>query len=496
MRKIAKKITNIFILLSLFLSYFTLSASAFEVDYNFLLADEEANNYLSMNERDIQRFLEEKNSFLKDYQYSGNNPSLAQLALDPEKKYVKTRSAAEIIYNAAQEARINPQFILTMLQKEQSLIENSNPTERNLDFAMGYFCYDGQPCNPQYKGFGKQVRSAALQFRWYIDNINRYSFRPGETVCIGDPLPRQLPCTSKGTEVTPLNAITAALYVYTPHIAGNRLFATLWNRYGFGSAIGSPVPPIAIRSGVIPDGALVKAKGLENAPVYLIKDGQRLQFASANALVSRYDPRKVLAIDSKEIELYEDGGVIAHANYSLLEDNFGRRWLIDGLNKRLIGSDEVFRSLGFNPDELVKVSDQELLIYQEGLPLSTAASASPFAQLLKDTAADRIYYVKDGQKSLIIDDFIAKANFPELSVKNTTVATLDALANTGPVKLTDGSLIKLDKDRRVYVVYNGVRRFIPDEATFEFFGYSWSEIKTVSSRVMNLHFLGEDISIE
>ena len=488
-----KKIANIFILISLF---FSTSALAFEVDYNYLLSDDEANNYNSMSERDIQNFLVEKNSFLKDYQYSGNNPSLAQLALDPEKKYIKTRSASEIIYNAAQEAKINPQFILTMLQKEQSLVENSNPTERNLDFAMGYFCYDGTPCNPQYKGFGKQVRSAALQFRWYFDNIEKYNFKPGQTICIGDPRPTELPCSPKGTEVTPTNSITAALYVYTPHIAGNRLFATLWNKYGFSTASSPYLPPIVVRDGIIPEGALVKAKDSDDGAVYLVKNGKKVRFASMNALISRYDPNKILEIANKEIELYEDGGLISHANYSLLEDNFGRRWLIDGLNKRLINSDEAFRSLGFNPDEVIKASDEELAIYQEGRVLTGSQNNSPFAQLLKDTVNDRIYYVKDGQKYLLIDEFIAKANFPEMTIKNADANILETLESAAPIKLADGTLVKLDKDRRVYVIYDGTRRFIPDEATFDFFGYKWTSIQTIPSRVMNLHFLGEDITIE
>lgn len=464
-----------------------------EVDYDNIISDSDANNYNSMTLSEIRDFLREKNSYLKDYEYSGNNPSPAQVALDPDLKYIQTRSAAEIIYNAAQEAKINPQFLLTLLQKEQGLIEDTDPSDRALDFAMGYYCYDGNYCNVKYKGFGKQVRGAALQFRWYMDNIHQYNWKPNQPACADDPTPF-LPCTSRGTVVTPANHITAAMYIYTPHLHGNKLFFTLWNKYGFGGLAdqdgdGDETPLAQI--GFFPDGALVKAKGSEGGTIYLISEGEKRPFANMSALISRYNPDKVLLVDEAELDKYKEGNVIAHTNYSVLENSQGQRYLIDGLSKRLIISDEAFRQLGFNPDEVEEASDIDLAAYITGTELDE--SSQPFAELWKDMATEAIYLVKDGVKHRIIDQFILDNNFSDMSIREVTAKTLEDLENGSPVKLANGTLIKKDLDKDVYVVSNGLRRLIPDGVTFEELGYSWNQINVVSSKVMNFHSLGQPI---
>jgi len=463
-----------------------------EVNYNNIISDSDAENYQSMTMSEIRDFLRFQNSYLQDYEYSGNNPSPAQVALNPDVKYIQTRTVAEIIYNAAQEAKINPQFLLTLLQKEQGLIENSSPSERALDFAMGYYCYDGNYCNVQYKGFGKQVRGAALQFRWYIDHIYDYKWQPNQPACADDPN-TILPCTSKGTVVTPANKITAAMYIYTPHLHGNKLFFTLWNKYGFGGLIDdnnyNDLP--MVKTGFFPDGALVKAKNSESGTIYLIIGNQKRAFATMTALISRFDPAKVLSVEQEDLDKYTDGDVIAYANYSVLVNSKGDRYLIDGLSKRLIISDEAFRQLGFNPAEIEEVSSVDLTAYDTGENLD--ASSSPFAELWKDMVSDEVYFVKDGQKHRIIDQFILIANFSDMTIKEVTAKTLENLNTSTPVKLLDGTLIKKDLDARVYVISNGERRLIPDGTTFEKLGYNWSQIYTVSSKIMNFHVEGESI---
>lgn len=458
-----------------------------EFDQNHIISDSEAEDFNSFNSFQIQDFLEDKNSYLANFKYSGDNPSVEELAQDPEADYIRERGAATIIYNAAQESKINPKLLLTMLQKEQGLIEKTDPSERALNYAMGYYCYDGDYCNPKYKGFGKQVRATAQQFRWYMDHIASYDHQPGVRSCIDDPTP-DVPCTDSGVEIKPANKITAAMYVYTPHLHGNKLFYTLWNKYGFGG----DAPDNVISDGIFPDGALVKAH--DASSIYLISDGEKRAFASMTALVSRYDPKKVLSVNQSELDKYSDGDLIDFANYSILSDSSGHRYLIDGLNKRLITSDEVFRSLGFNPDEVEEVSDDQLDYFGDGADLTTV-SGSPIEAIWQDSTTDALYLVKDNIKYTIIDPSIVQANYPDLKIKEVTALTLNNLSNGTPVKLVDGTLIKKSTDPRVYVISDGVRRLILDEATFLGLGYTWTNIITVPNKVFNLHAQGPDLSL-
>jgi len=484
--------SNYFAKIMLIISFFLLTvpyfgAKAQEIDYNNIISDAEAQDFSSFNQVEIKNFLQDKNSYLSNYWYFGNNPGPLELSQDSTAEYFKERSATEIIYNAAQEAKISPKFLLTMLQKEQGLIENPSFDERGLDFSMGYYCFDGSDCNPRFKGFGKQVRSAALQFRWYIDNIEQYDYQPNKKSCIDDHN-SDWPCTADGVEIQPANRITAALYVYTPHIHGNKLFATLWNRYGFGGS----TPDII--SGIFPEGSLLKAKDGNDQTVYLVWGGQRLALGSMSALVSRFDPNKILSVSSEEINKYAKGPIISYVNYSVVKDPSGNRYLIDGLNKRLIVSDEAFRQLGYNPDEIVDASEAELTNYSDGEKL-TGSDLSPKEEILQDMTTKEIFYVKNSKKYAIIDNTILKANYSNIKTKSVTSKTLDKYEYGGPVKLLDGTLIKKADHKDVFVVSGGERRLIPDGNTFETLGYKWTNIITVPNKVLNLHPIGPALSL-
>jgi hypothetical protein len=448
-------------------------------DYNIIISDEEAQDFDAMTLAQIQEFLRSKNSYLQSYFFTGYNPGPGELITMDENlrlDYTRARSAAEIIYNASIEAKINPKFIITTLQKEQGVIERADFDQRSLDYATGYYCFDGQACNPQWQGFGKQVRAAALQFRDYIDNIHTRPFQPG------------VPSNIDGKIVTPANRITAAMYVYTPHLHGNLLFATIWERYGFGVA-GQVV------KGLLPHGAVVQAKtGDDIKSIYLISNGQKMLFVNNNALVSRYNPKDVQKISPEEIAKFPDGPEIKYPNYSILENPIGQRYLIDGLVKRLITNKEVFRQLGFSADEIVIVKQNDLDAIPDGQAL-TADTKYPLGKLLRSTKTNGVYYVKDNIKSPIIDPLIITLNFPTLKIVSIAQATLDTYDNDLPVMLKDGTLVKTKTEANVYVIANGQRRWISDAETFNNLGYSWANIKTISERVLNLHDAGENLKI-
>ncbi|HET7302149.1 MAG TPA: NBR1-Ig-like domain-containing protein [Candidatus Saccharimonadales bacterium] len=144
--------------------------------------------------------------------YYENTSTFANNAADPGSSVPGGLSAAQIIYNAAQAYRINPQVILTTLQKEQGLITDDWPWENQYNYAMGYGCPDSSGCSTTYRGFFKQVDNAAWQFRYYIDHPYAYNY------WIGNYYVQYNPNSSCGGSVINIqNAATAALYIYTPY---------------------------------------------------------------------------------------------------------------------------------------------------------------------------------------------------------------------------------------------------------------------------------------
>ncbi|MCL9666620.1 hypothetical protein L2091_15445 [Curtobacterium albidum] len=126
-----------------------------------------------------------------------------------------------IIYKVQRSCSISAKALLVILQKEQSLVTMSAPSDARLDRAMGYACPDNTAkpgwCDPAYAGLYNQIYLAAWQLKRYGNppgTSNYFTWYP-----IGVPSDvRFNPTPSCGSsKVTVQNKATAALYYYTPY---------------------------------------------------------------------------------------------------------------------------------------------------------------------------------------------------------------------------------------------------------------------------------------
>lgn len=199
-----------------------------------IISDAVMANYNSMTVAEIQAFLTNKNPCNnRDYnayvqqsnQYPSvkwhwtGTPSNGHFVCISEERFGdgtvigEGQTAAEIIYNAAQENKINPQVLLVLLEKEQSLISDPIPHSGQYRAATGYGCPDTAACDSKYYGFKNQVYRAAELFRYTLDH--GYYAYPEKTRGV---YVAYNPSSSCGrSEVYIENRATAALYRYTPY---------------------------------------------------------------------------------------------------------------------------------------------------------------------------------------------------------------------------------------------------------------------------------------
>ncbi len=128
-------------------------------------------------------------------------------------------SAAQILYDAAQQYNINPQTLIVIMQREQGLITDDWPwVSPQYDSAMGYGCPDNGPnhsivCSNQYFGFYNQVSKAAWQLQRYATYPTEYNYVPGSGNYVQwSPQP-----SCGGTVLNIQNQATASLYNYAPY---------------------------------------------------------------------------------------------------------------------------------------------------------------------------------------------------------------------------------------------------------------------------------------
>jgi hypothetical protein len=230
-------------------------------------------------------------------------------------------SAGQVIYAAAQAYDINPQILLTTLQKEQSLVSGGSGicTTRAYAGATGYGCPDGgssysysnvslyaingtpvtsisSTCvNSSAKvGFSQQVIRAAWLLKFSqqhaLGNYNwaiiRGSWDNSDdlTSCYSGPMTQGTfkRCSSAAatyydgyitldsTSVHMDTGATAALYWYTPHFHGNQNFDTIFQNW-FGSLIGSDI-----------------VRSVNSATVYLVSGTQKYPIPSMDLVGALY----------------------------------------------------------------------------------------------------------------------------------------------------------------------------------------------------------------
>ena len=486
-----KRSSVVFLLLLVFLSFSPVTKAA-SIDPEFnpenIINDSEMLDYDSMDLDDIQRFLEKKNSFLATYRTVNAHGT-------------PNKSAAEIIYDATHQnydcsginlgdspteadkkarcriiTTVNPKLILVLLQKEQSLIENSNPSSKSLDWATGYGCPDSVACNPYYKGFGKQVNSASLQFLAYVNEQYRYSYKAGQTYTFTNPYGEISTATMV---VTPQNKATAALYNYTPHVFnGNYNFFRLWKKY---------FPTVNV---TYPDGSILQAEG--SKVVWLIENGKKRQFMNWGSFVSRFNKNQIVKTTENVLGCYEKGTEIKFPNYSLVSDSNNKIYLLVDNEKRLIVDNATFKKIGFNKDEIITATTADLNSYKNG-PEINMSSAYATGAVLQDSKTGERFYVENSVKYPILDRAIMDYKFKGTKITKVTTAELNKYKTGDQVLFDDGSLLISPSATTVYLIADGKKQPFASESVFLQMGYNKSNVITVTPQLLYVYDMGTTI---
>lgn len=430
---------------------------------NRILSDSDLEQYRSMSVEEIQTFITVRGALG------------AYVTVDVDGKM---KRAADIIGRVAESYRLNPRFLLALIQKEQGLVEDTSLTEAQLAWATGYAicdrCDKDHPELQEFMGFANQLEQAAKRFReMYLPALAA----DGKTQTgwgVG------VEKRADGVRVKPENRATAALYTYTPHLAGNHLLWRIWQKW------------FSLR---YPDGTLLTSDHSKEPTVYLIQGGLKRPIDSMSTLLSRFDPRKIIEIPKEELATYGEGAPIRYPDYSLVRTPRGVIYLTVQDTLRGFPSREIFRTLGFKDDDVINVTDEELASFVEGKPLS-AASAYPQGALLQDSTTGGVYYVAETSKFPIWSKELLRSRFPVRQITRVSPEELEHYETGAPLRFNDGELVAATGNPTVYVISEGRRRPIASEYTFLAMGWQWQQIIWTSEKVLALHELGDSVSAE
>lgn len=351
-------------------------------------------------------------------------------------------SAAQIIYDAAQQYKINPKVLLTMLRKESlNLFTDSWPMKSQYKYAMGYACPDSGPnysaaCVDSKAGFYKQVTLAAWQLRYYYDNMGSYNFAPGRVNTIQynkDPA-----CGTKNVYIE--NYATASLYIYTPYTPndaslnaypgtancgsyGNRNFWFYWQEW-FGSTL--------------TNGNFVRT--VDDATVYLIGDKKKYPVSDISLLGAASNLGGVGFVSQAYLDTIPSGGLMGRT----IQSPDGTIYYFDSNIKLPFSSCSIVADYGGSCGNAVELSQSEIDKFSNG-PLMTNGMK---------TTSGRTYIVSGGTKKEVLDDASLAAAGISVGFNTLTDSSLNQLT-LGTPYIRDEVIVQSRQDGSRKLIKSG-----------------------------------------
>ncbi len=493
---------------------------------NNLIDDKIFSNKNTMTVSQIQKFLEDRgsilantsNSFLELYREPVNDRATKERLEDPGASKTIPRTAAELIYDAAQSSGINPQVILVTLNKEQSLITGHQNTtgerlQRALDFSLGFGCPDTQPCGLNYKGFYQQLFGSvdAEGNRWLgagkslMTSFNtpggRGPFFNGQTSRVGDVI--SLSNTLGGYEgVMPQqslvlsNSATAALYRYTPHVYnGNYNF---W-RF-FKSWFGNPSSGSGGNTNS-PTGNLIKSSS--RGDVWAVASNNRYKLPVWLAEALNIDLNNAERVTKKVLEGYDDSGMYRVPDNTLISVD-GKYFVFVGNQKRLITENQI-QSAGMNSRNAIRISSKEANEYPSGADFVPVVTAPPESvptptpsvptvngaqegAVLKGSGNPAVYLVSNGKLKLFTyATFLQYGALEKMQI--VADSEIAKFAKDGLVLPKDGSLVKSFNSATVYFYEEGKKKPM-DAEIFRNRGFSFTNVYELDQKEIDQLPLG------
>jgi hypothetical protein len=212
------------------------AASGRDFDPGMIISDAKFYDGDAMSQADVQAFLRARVPkcatgyvCLRDYVQSTPARSADSRCSSLQASRL---SGADIVYWVGRACGVSQAALLVLLEKEQGIVTDSTPSDRQYRSATGYGCPDTAACDSTYYGFFNQVYNAAHQFKVYQSTPTRWNYQAGRSNRI-----LWHPNADCGaSSVTIRNQATAGLYIYTPYQPNA---AALANLYGTGDGCSS-----------------------------------------------------------------------------------------------------------------------------------------------------------------------------------------------------------------------------------------------------------------
>jgi hypothetical protein len=411
----------------------------------------------------IQKFLESKGSVLANTSESFlvklKEPSSSVLKKgldDPNPDSKKLRTAAELIWDAAQSSGLNPQVILVKLEKEQSLIRGRQGSDeatlqKALDRAMGFGCPDSGGCENIFAGFYFQLfGNFDAQASRYLGAakslmksfstpggrgpaVNGYASKVGDSITLDNTLGGYNGVESS-QRVTLSNAATAALYRYTPHVFNGNYnfwrFFTEWFRY--------------------PNNTLIKLAKKKSTELYIILNGVKQPVPAFVAQARGLNPSTAITVSKTEFDSYPTEKLLGPSDNTVVKVDGDSQLYVFMNNIRHPASSFVITQRGLNPGTALTMSAADAKLFEPGAQLTPSPGT-----ILRGKTDPAIYLVAADNNLQLFTEFTFNQYQASKKVQIIEDAELATYPKKGFVPPMDGTIMRGEKETTIYELVGG-----------------------------------------
>ncbi len=441
----------------------------------------------------VQQFLESKNSILADTSASflaklkePMNSTLKQGLEDPNPDEKNPRTAAQLIWDSAQRSGMNPQAILVILEKEQSLITGRKTADeatlqKALDRALGFGCPDSGGCDNIFAGFYFQLfGNFDAQANRYLGAtqslmksfstsggrgpaVNGVPAKIGDRITLDNTLGSYEGVQAQQTIVLS-NAATAALYRYTPHVFnGNYNFWRFFNDW--------------FR---LPNNTIIKTSSKKSL-LYVILNGVKHQAPGFVLQARGLNPSNAVVVSKTELASYQTGELLGPTDNTVVKVDDEDQLYVFTNNIRHPASSFVLKQRGLNPDAALKMTKEEAKLFEPGAALAPAPGT-----IVKGKSDTAVYLVAADGTLQLFTEFTFKQYDAASKVVVAEDAELAKYEKKGTVPPLDGTVMKSASSTTVFVLEGGLKKALTGEI-FKNRGLSFANIAVFSDEVINAY---------
>lgn len=246
-------------------------------------------------------------------------------------------------------------------------------------------------------------------------------------------------------------------------------------------------PSLTIKA--YPDGALVKSFTRDR--VYLTEKNKRRPIFSEKLFkLKKFKWSDIKLLSDRDLAIYSLGAPITYPNGFLVSGTGPEIYLIKNNKRRHISSATLFNQAGFKWEDIIRISQLELLAHPLGEKFLFVDGT-----LIKGLSPT-VYLAEGGFKKIIFSTHLfQKRGFRWQDIVTLADEELKEYPNGEPVLYLDNTLIKEDGLHQIYLVKNQKKHWIKTLKTFLDLGYKWGDVIGLSSEEMSHYVVGSVIEV-